>query len=340
MKPDSQQHLPISPARRGWGYLASPASYYLYDVVLRSQIPLPELMPCADTDAAVVIRQLETLPPDAGRYELCYEWRDIGGRLVCQVAQFRGCYQLTLPDQASFFITEQGAISCFAFQGTRADLLRHLLLSQALPRYLAHRGALMLHASAVTLASGHTVAFLGASGQGKSTLASYCHRQGGRIVDDDCIRVQQQAGAVSLSGGVPTIRLYPDSLTALGYPREDLSPVVDATGKRQVALSGQVSATGAQARSLDALFILDPSGGSGACDHVSIEPVAGQSAVWALVSSAFNLDPSNPQTRARTLQYAAQLVNSQVPVYNLRFPRELAGLPQVLQTIQELQCLQ
>jgi hypothetical protein len=311
----------------------------MFGVTLHSQIPLPELMPGAGADPAVVIDQLERLPPDAGRYTACHRWRDSGGRLLCQVAQYRGRYQLMLPDQASFYITEDGRIGCFAFPGTEADLLRHLLLSQVLPRYLAHRGALMLHASAVTLASGATVAFLGASGRGKSTLASYCHRHGGQVVDDDCVRVHQQSGAVSLTGGAPTIRLYPDSLAALGYRDGQVSPLVDASGKRQVRLPG-CTAAGAPVRTVDALFILDTTDESPACDHVSIEPVAGQSAVWALVSSAFNLDPSNPQTQARTLQHAAQLVNSQVPVYNLHFPRQLAGLPQVLWAMQDLPCLQ
>jgi hypothetical protein len=66
---------------------------------------------------------------------------------------------------------------------------------------------------------------------------------------------------------------------------------------------------------------------------VCIQPATGQAAVMAIVSSAFNLDPSDHHTMARTFLRVTQALSEALPVYHLHYPREHVRLPQVLQAL-------
>ena len=94
---------------------------------------------------------------------------------------------------------------------------------------------------------------------------------------------------------------------------------------------------GSEPRALDALFLLGAPGEAPACDEVRIEPAAGQAAMMAILSGAFNLDPCDPDTMTRTFSHAgwALTAGQGLRVHHLRYPREHAKLPQVLQALLE-----
>jgi len=110
--------------------------------------------------------------------------------------------------------------------------VRLFLLGTALAVLLHQRGNLVLHASAVAV-DGGAVAFLGASGQGKSTTAAALHALGYDLVADDLVPVML-SGANTLEHyardrnnadknvarptvfpGFPQLKLWPEAAAAL-----------------------------------------------------------------------------------------------------------------------------
>jgi hypothetical protein len=309
-------------------------TYRIFDTCIRSEVPLPELPVWREVDPRITVKMVESGQLALEGFVTCHDWKPDDGPLICRSARRDAEYLLTFPDRASFHFEPGGVISCLPAPGSTDWLVRQLLLNQALPRYLAHTGELVLHASAVTLQNGKTVAFLGESDHGKSTLASYCHQHGAQIIDDDCILLRSENNRISITGGVPTIRLYPDSLRALGHNPAGFVPYVEYSDKQQMCLPAGTT-PGSEARALDALFLLGAPGDTSAGDAVHIEPAAGQAAVMAILSSAFNLDPSDHDTMARTFSHAGWVLTEGqgLRVHHLHYPREHTKLPQVLRAL-------
>jgi hypothetical protein len=307
-------------------------TYRFFDVTVKSQFPLPELPPSIGGEPVITIQQGDFGPFDPLEFQSCHEWRDSENQLLCRCSRRDADYLLSLPQQGDFLIAPGGTITCIAAPGTTHSRLRHLLLSQVLPRYIASTGELLLHASAVTLPNGSTVAFVGESGAGKSTLASYCHWQGAQIIDDDCILLRSCDQHTGIYGGVPTLRLYPDSLHGLGYDADDFVPCTNGSDKMQMRLDAAPQSV-AQPGILDALFVLSPAGEAPAGDAVKITAASGQNAMMSILGNAFALDPSDRNTLRRAFERAAQVLTGGLPVYHLDFPRRHGLLPDVLQAL-------
>lgn len=309
--------------------------YLLFDTLVHSRIPLPELPGLPDHPGgtpAVVVTQADAGRLDTDDFQTCHEWRTPQGRLLCRCSCRDADYLLSFPQQADFHIEAGGRIACLPAPGAAQGLLRHLLLNQVLPRYLAHTGEQLLHASAVTLANGTTVAFAGESGYGKSTLASYCHLQGAQFIDDDCILLRSGEAGLRIVGGVPTLRLYPDSLRALGHNPAGFTPYAHRTDKLQLSLAGRQTHRSTPPI-LQALFLLGAPGEAPASGAVTVTPAGGQAALMSLVRGAFNLNPSDKDTLRQMFQRRAQILAAGLPVYHLNFPRTHRALPRVLQAL-------
>lgn len=309
-------------------------NYRIFDACISSEAPLPELPLWREREPCITVLKVESGQLDLEGFITCHDWKRDAGPLICRSARREAEYLLSFPARASFHISPGGIISCLPGSGATDGLVRQLLLNQVVPRYLAHTGELLLHASAVTLSNGKTVAFLGETSHGKSTLASYCLQHGAQIIDDDCILLRAQGQRIGITGGVPTIRLYPDSLRALGHDPADFVSCMDYSDKQQMCLAEGLT-PGPECRVLDALFLLGAPGDTSAGNAVRIEPAAGQAAMMAVLSSAFNLDPSDPDTMPRTFSHASRILTEGqgLRVHRLHYPREHATLPQVLQAL-------
>jgi hypothetical protein len=92
-----------------------------------------------------------------------------------------------------------------------------IILGPALVLALALNQKWSLHASAVQI-NGQNIAFLGESGQGKSTLAAYLDNQGMQRIADDILPVQQSATGIDALPHFPQLKLPADAQPGLYFP--------------------------------------------------------------------------------------------------------------------------
>lgn len=91
--------------------------------------------------------------------------------------------------------------------------VRLFLLGSVFGFLCNQRGVLPIHACSVEV-DGGAIAFAGASGMGKSTLAAAFHRRGFRLLADDVTPVDLSDGAIRFLPGLRRIRLWGDSMQA------------------------------------------------------------------------------------------------------------------------------
>jgi hypothetical protein len=307
-----------------------PDLYRIFDTTFSSDFQLPELPRVEGGEHTLAVTlgvggpgQFETQG-----FKTAFKWSTHDGRVICWCERKVGEYLLVFPTNATFHITSEGLISCFLHEGSTMQLLRHLLLNQVIPRYLATSGLLVLHAGAVTLPNDRTVAFLGNSGFGKSTLVSSFHRHGAQLINDDCILLGQGENGVTAIGGLEGIRLFPDSVNAVFTEAAGFTNYTPYTDKQQLFLKGQSGDTLSVPRVLDAIFLLnDPR--EAPADSISIKPVSGSEAMMAMIYSAFSLDPSDKKMLASNFRNVGQAIGEHLGLYRLQYPRDHERLAEV-----------
>ncbi len=231
-----------------------------------------------------------------------------------------------MPGLAEFDILADGTeVACRAKGEIPAETLEHLLIDQVLPRVLAWRGRIVLHAGCVASAA-EAIAFLGESGAGKSTLCAAFARAGWSLLGDDALVVaRSEDGGFEVFPTYPGLRLPADSRARLASVAAS-SPVAHTTAKRRIAWPRPDSVP----RPLLALYILETS--PNAEDSPRVEEIRGREALLALVRASFQLHLDDP---ARTEAHFARLsaLAATVPVRRLVYPRCFEGLPRVIERV-------
>ncbi|MDP9243029.1 MAG: serine kinase, partial [Actinomycetota bacterium] len=114
--------------------------------------------------------------------------------------------------------------------GVDEAIVRLSLLGPALAVLLHQRGFLVLHASCVAMDG--AVAFLGDSEWGKSTTAAALYRSGRPLVADDVVAVDLQSGSPMVRRAFPQLKLWPESVEALGIQARELRTIHPDLEKR------------------------------------------------------------------------------------------------------------
>src|SRR5213078_1131320 len=128
-----------------------------------------------------------------------------------------------------------------------------LLAGNVLASLLALQGECVLHASGVR-ADAWTLAILGASGVGKSTLAALFCAAGAKLVSDDLLRIVSNGGPPRCYSGTAQIRLRPSAAElADAFP----AAARDLTADGRIAVTPE--RTAAPTSELDAILIPSPS---------------------------------------------------------------------------------
>ena len=162
--------------------------------------------------------------------------------------------------------------------------ISHLYLNQILPLALSRQGKLVFHASAVEIGE-VGVAFLGASGKGKSTLATSFATNGYRFLTDDALIIATSEDDEWIVPSHPSIRVWDDSYSALIPNGTKKNPSAQYTSKIRV-LAGDELPFCTKRRRLRRLYFL----GDRKVKETIIEPLSPTAAIIELVKHSFLLD--------------------------------------------------
>ena len=215
--------------------------YQLHGVTVESTIALPGVRRSSSHGPPRVSIELGAAA-GGDRLNAFHSWRVPGrrSRPWLSIGRFADGYRLRFPDMADFEVTTAGdRITCRPVARLAASTLRHLLLDQVLPLALSRSGRLVLHASAVHIPRLGSVAFVGPTGCGKSTLAAALGLRGCQVLTDDCLVVDHSETSKKKPGsmavpGYPGLRLWRDSARGLGLERDAAANVAHYTAKRRL----------------------------------------------------------------------------------------------------------
>jgi hypothetical protein len=170
-------------------------------------------------------------------------------------------------------------------------------------------GKLALHASAVAV-DGSVVAFVGASGMGKSTLAALLCAAGGELFTDDVLHVSDPRSAPVAWPGAAECRLRDGAAQLTGYYNGSVRPTAD--GRTAVTPLRRAGAP----LPLAACVIPLPSRGARGVDVRRLGP---HDALLRLMRFPRLVGWREPASTARQFQLLADLVET-IPVVEARVP--------------------
>jgi hypothetical protein len=299
--------------------------YRLFDGAVACDFPLPGVPEVHGGAADITVGRGQGAAAEAG-YDWLHSWREEDGELVLSCAhrcQQDGTshYLLRFPDLADFVIAGN-SVTCHPGAQCREDSLRHLLLDQVIPRLWAHRGHLVLHASAVQLPDGKVIACLGESGWGKSTLAAALQARGSRLVSDDSVCLRAVDDGIQLIPSYTGLRLNDDSIETLGLAGQGWTSVSHYSDKRRFE---PVAEESSRSLLLDTLYIMEEPGPS--TGSLSIRPLAGAELITTVIKRSFLLDTRDRQCARQQLQEASAVLRAAPRILSLAYPRDYRELP-------------
>jgi len=310
--------------------------YSICDLVLASNIPLPELIPATVGNTECRFELLAGDLPCADRVEWFHQWTieedgvtEDGARREepwLQLGSSSDAYVLRFPSYAEFIIAKDtNSIRCRPLAHTAEMTVRHLLLDQVLPLILSRRESLVLHASAVLTGHG-AIAFAGKTGKGKSTLASSFALEGFPLVSDDYLVLRPGHAGWMAMPSYPGVRLWPSTIQAIMPQDLPIRNVASYTVKRRAADTTLLPRTN-EPVFLRRLYMLTDEAGS-----TSIDKVPPGRSMISLLEFAYNLDITDRAFLRQQFETIHQ-VTKDIPVYAIHFPREYSTLPAVREAI-------
>lgn len=146
-----------------------------------------------------------------------------------------------IPDTAIFAVAGGRDISISPAIGADEDKIRLYLLGTCMGALLMQRKVLPMHGSAVVI-DNKAYAFIGDSGNGKSTLASAFLQRGFQLLSDDVIAVSLGDGNVPyVTPAYPQQKLWQESLDFFGMEADQFRPVFDRETKYAIPVRSQFS---------------------------------------------------------------------------------------------------
>ncbi|HKA54196.1 MAG TPA: hypothetical protein VKJ47_11090 [Candidatus Binatia bacterium] len=235
-------------------------------------------------------------------------------------------YRFAVPDVSRYLVRQGREILVVPAPGAGAREVRLFLLGSAWGALCYQRGLFPLHASMVRVGSG-VVAFCGAPGAGKSTLAAWLASRGYRLVIDDLCRVDLSVPEPPrVWPSVPRLKLWRAALSALGWSSEQLERDYFRADKFHLPWP---EASLRQVLPLRAIYLLE-------WGDTGLVRLTSTAALRRFIGSAtYRGDLLEPMGRlAEHWGRCAELLR-QVPVFELRRPRDwsaMAGVVEVLVT--------
>lgn len=265
------------------------------DVSLRSEVTLRRSTDEVDTG---------WIPKPA---DLLADWRDEDRRVGFVAARTPEGYRLRIEGLCDFDVScDLSEVTWKLLPGRDPDLVSVLAAGALLAFRLIMAGHLVLHASAVR-ARGRGLAFVGASGMGKSTMATLMCAGGATMLTDDIARIDLEGARAVLSPGAVESRLRPAAVSLKELFSVPGAMRTTSDGRTAMALPGWVDGPVA----LDAVVVPMPSRDQAELSLTSMSP-----AQALILLSSFPRLPGWVDTDVLAHQFnrLADLVE-RVPVY-------------------------
>jgi hypothetical protein len=310
-----------------------PVKVYRYaDLALHSSLDLPEIPETPDLSGhpepiMFLVRDPEPPGPEPERWlHLSHASHE---KPLVSLARTAEGFLLRFPSYADFLVDHAcSRVECRPEPSCSVESVRHLLLDQVLPRVLAQRGRLVLHAGAVEVGGGAAV-LTGASGAGKSTMVASLHDSGYTALTDDGLVIEEDPTRCSVLALYSSLRLWPSALTALDGGASPSSPMAGYSQKRRRVIS-QTASIGW--RPLRAIFVLSEAPKADNVRSVTVSRLSARDACVELIRSSFQLDLEDHRNATDMLQRTARIAD-RLPVLRLDFPRDFDRLPEVRNSI-------
>lgn len=290
-------------------------SYFAYGLGIQSEIAIPEFIE-AELGCDVYLNvesnhnPTDYLPQAAVGKPWCL-------KLTRKEALFY------VKDTGVFLVKGGNKIVIIPAPDVSEQLIRFYLVGTIMGILLYQRGLLVLHASAVNI-DGGAVAFLGVSGEGKSSTAAAFNAHGHNIITDDVAPVILGKEPATISPGFPQIKLDREIASTLGYDFESLLLLNSSDEKRGYRPRQEFPQMPLPIRRI---YVLTSD------SDFSIEPLKPQEAVIELSRH------SRPATlfQSPDAQHFLQCVNlvKECTLYRLKRPRNLALLPELVRLVEE-----
>jgi hypothetical protein len=210
--------------------------------------------------------------------------------------------------------------------GIPPETIRHLLLNQVFPLVLSMRGKLVLHGGAVVAPLG-AIAFVGASGLGKSTLTACFYRHGFPLLTDDSLLLEVQNGGLIGVPSYPSLRLWEDVVEAV-LGEQTLPPVAHYTTKMRLGPERGHIRFSPQPVPIRRIYFLVPPGSNGDSAVISITPLPPSQGFIELVKHTYLMDVKDQARLREGFESLTRLVAWPL-LRHLSYPRDLGRLPEV-----------
>lgn len=214
----------------------------------------------------------------------------------------------------------------------RLHLLPSIVMGWAIGYLLVLRGAICLHGSVVRFQE-RTIALLGDSGTGKSTLAAAAVRTGADLLSDDLVVFSDPHRSRSVAAGAASLRLTPEAAEALGIGADALKQPDGADKLLWTPTCPQSAGEPCLSADLDAIYLLASPTASDA-DEPSFtidDRLAPGPALLGLIRACY--PPGMPGLLGPAHLQGLGAIARTVPVRPLRHARRWRDLPRLVDAI-------
>lgn len=304
--------------------MAAAHHFLLHGLVVASEVDLPaprisareaDLTYRVDLDA-VLPEPTHSRPDDPTDPWAIEHWLE--GRLAVE-----------FPGRATFEVSRT-EVTLLRDESNDADLLLHLFLHHVLPRAVALRGDVMLHAAGAVSPGQRAYLFLAAAGTGKSTLVTGLVADGWLMLDDDGIRLTKCGNDGFLaSPGSAHVGLLPDVAAALVPELEPGRPIAHGSPKRRFAVHGGRLRVADASASVAGLFVLKRG------EKLALSRLSFATALGEIARHGFHLADDPAAIPRRAFEQASALAAT-TPVWELVVPSGLEALVSTRTLIQDI----
>lgn len=196
--------------------------YAAFGLNIRSEIEIPELFACQEVQPDLVIQAGAV--PDSLENSIEY------GNLF---QYSKNAFLFKSRNSGKFLFKNDRELIVEKYPHSTDEDIRVLLLSVVLGIVLHRKNKFALHASAVEM-DGRAVLFSGRCGSGKSTLAAGFLKRGARLLSDDIAVIEQIGDRFFALPSFSLLKLWPDSLQALGYDAAEFPTIRPRINKKRM----------------------------------------------------------------------------------------------------------